>query len=84
MTSLDPFALLISSAPVLSCQQDHETHMDGDPPYVRLTFLIASSIFSYAGLRYGEKIEANWSHKIFANRRLPANERLFGNLHLTI
>lgn len=36
MTSLDPFALLISSAPVLSCQQDHETHMDGDPPYVRL------------------------------------------------
>lgn len=50
----------------------------------QLTFLIASSIFSYAGLRYGEKIEANWSHKIFANRRLPANERLFGNLHLTI
>lgn len=40
MTSLDPFALLISSAPVLSCQQDHETHMDGDPPYVRLHLLL--------------------------------------------
>jgi hypothetical protein len=53
-------------------------------PSSQLTFLIASSIFSYAGLRYGQRIEANWSHKIFANRRLPASEQLFGNLHLTI
>jgi hypothetical protein len=58
MTSLDRFALLISSLPVLSCQQNHESHMDGDSP-------IYACIFSYAGLRYGQRIEANWSHKIF-------------------
>jgi hypothetical protein len=32
MTSLDRFALPISPAPALSCQQNHESHMDGDLP----------------------------------------------------
>lgn len=32
MTSLDRFALQISPAPVLSCQQNHESHMDDDSP----------------------------------------------------